>query len=200
MPTITQNITAVILAGGKGSRLWGLDKGLVKLNKLPLVQHVIKRIQPQVSRIIISANRNMDTYKDLGFPVYEDEIDDFAGPLAGILKALHECESEWLLTVPADSPFVPNDLALRLSQHTHDAKVVIPHDGEYLHPTFALIHKSLESSLIDFLNKGERKARVWMQQQPHHIVDFSDQADAFININTENDLENAEKHFQAFMA
>ena len=200
MPTITQNITAVILAGGKGSRLGGVDKGLVKLNKLPLVQHVIERIQPQVSRIIISANRNIDTYKDLDFPVYEDEIGDFAGPLAGILKALQECKSEWLLTVPADSPFVSNDLVLRLSQYTHDAKVIIPHDGEYMHPTFALIHKSLESSLIDYLNKGERKARVWMQQQPHHSVDFSDQANAFININTKNDLENAEQHFQAFMA
>ena len=200
MPTITQNITAVILAGGKGSRLGGVDKGLIELNHLPLIRHLINRIQPQVSKIVISANRNLDAYANFGFPVYKDEIEGYAGPLAGILKALQECESEWLLTVPADSPFVPTDLVLRLSQHTHDAKLVIPYDGEYLHPTFALIHKSLETSLIGFLNKGERKARVWMQQHPHHIVDFSDQADAFININTANDLQNAEKHFQAFMA
>lgn len=200
MPTITQNITAVILAGGKGSRLGGIDKGLVKLNGTSLVQHLINRIQPQVSNIIISANRNLDSYKNFGFPVYEDDINDFAGPLAGILKALQECKSEWLLTVPADSPFVPDDLTLRLSEHTKDVKLVIPHDGEYLHPTFALIHKSLESSLKDFLDKGERKARVWMQQQPHTIVDFSNNADAFININTEDELKNAEQHFQAFMA
>jgi len=200
MPTITQNITAVILAGGKGSRLGGVDKGLVELNGTPLVQHLINRIQPQVSKIMISANRNLDSYKNFGFPVYKDDINDFAGPLAGILKALQECESEWLLVVPADSPFVPHDLALRLSEHTKDVKLVIPHDGEYLHPTFALIHKSMESSLHHFLNDGERKARVWMQQQPHAIVDFSDQASAFININTEDELNNAEQHFQTFMA
>jgi len=105
-----------------------------------------------------------------------------------------------LLIVPADSPFVPNDLALRLSEQATDVKIVIPHDGEHLHPTFALIHKSRESSLQHCLGEGERKARVWMQQQPHSIVDFSDQADAFININTEDELKNAEQHFQAFMA
>jgi molybdopterin-guanine dinucleotide biosynthesis protein A len=200
MPTNTQNITAVILAGGKGSRLGGIDKGLVKLNNLPLVQHLVNRIQPQVSNIIISANRNIDSYKLLGFPVYKDEISDYAGPLAGILKALHHCDTEWLLIVPADSPFIPTDLATRLMQNIDDAKLVIPHDGEHLHPTFALIHKSLQDSLNNYLAKGERKARAWMLQQPHTIVDFSDQADAFININTEDELQNAEKHFAAFMA
>lgn len=200
MPTKTQNITAVILAGGQGSRLGGLDKGLVKLNKVPLVKHLIDRVQPQVSDIIISANRNLKSYADFGLPVYQDDISDFAGPLAGILKALQQCKNEWLLTVPADSPFIPRDLAQRLSKNIKDNKVVIPHDGKYLHPTFALIHKSLASSLESFLQQGERKASVWMQQQTHAIVDFSDQADAFININTEDELKYAEQHFDAFMA
>ena len=199
MSKITQNITAVILAGGQGSRLSGLDKGLIELNKIPLIQHLIQRIQPQVPEIVISANRNIETYEKLGFAVYTDDINDFAGPLAGILKALQQCQSEWLLVVPADSPFIPHDLALRLSQNIQDNKIAIPHDGKYLQPTFALIHKSLAASLEAFLQQGERKARVWMQQQAHTIVDFSDQEHAFININTEDELKNAEKHFKEFM-
>ena len=195
----THDITAVILTGGQGSRLAGLDKGLLELNKIPLVQHLIERIQAQVSEIVISANRNIETYEKFGFTVYEDDITDFAGPLAGILKALQHCQNEWLLAVPADSPFIPRDLALRLSQNIQDNKVAIPHDGKYLQPTFALIHKSLAASLEHFLQQGERKARVWMQQQAHTIVDFSDQADAFININTEDELEYAEKHFKEYM-
>ncbi len=199
MPTKTQNITAVILAGGQGSRLGGLDKGLIQLQQISLIQHVINRIKPQVTEIIISANRNLDVYTDLGFSVYKDEISDFAGPLAGILKALQQCQSEWLLTIPADSPFIADDLAQRLIQNIEDNKIAIAHDGERLQPTFSLIHKSLESSLKDFLQKGERKTRVWMQQQPHTIVDFSDQADAFININTQEELNNAEKYFDSVM-
>lgn len=199
MPKNTQEITAVILAGGQGSRLGGVDKGLLQLHQLPLIQHVINRIQPQVSEIVISANRNLEIYADFGFSVYKDDFSDFAGPLAGILKALQQSQSEWLLTVPADSPFVPADLALRLSQKMKNNKIVMSHDGEYLQPTFALVHKSLATSLNNFLQSGERKTRVWMQQQPHSIVDFSDQANAFININTEEELKHAEKHFTAFM-
>jgi len=169
---------------------------LLKLNKIPLVQHLVNIIKPQVSGIIISANRNIEAYKKLGYPVYKDEINNFAGPLAGILTALKHCQTEWLLTVPADSPFIPTDLAQRLSQNIVDNKIIMAHDGERLQPAFALIHKSLETSLQDFLNQGERKARHWMQQQPHKIVDFSDKKDAFININTEDDLKNAETSFK----
>jgi len=199
MPTKTQNITAVILAGGQGSRLGGVDKGLIQLQQMSLVQHVINRIKPQVTEIIISANRNLDVYTNLGYPVYTDEVSNFAGPLAGILKALQHCQSEWLLTIPADSPFIADDLTRRLIQNVEDNKIAIAHDGERLQPTFSLIHKSLESSLKDFLQKGERKTRVWIQQQPHTIVDFSDQADDFININTQEELNNAEKYFDSVM-
>lgn len=195
----THNISAVILAGGQGTRLGGLDKGLLKLGNIPLVSHLIKRIKAQVVDIMISANRNKEAYEQFDYPVYEDDISDYAGPLAGILKALQQCQSEWLLVVPADCPFIPTDLASRLNKNIGDNKIAIPHDGTYLHPTFALIHKSLKSSLDDFLKKGERKARLWMQQQPHAIVDFSDQANAFLNINTQDELENAEKHFQESM-
>ena len=199
MPTKTQNITTVILAGGQGSRLGGVDKGLIQLRQISLVQHVLNRIEPQVAEIIISANRNLDIYTNLGYPVYTDEISDFAGPLAGILKALQHCHSEWLLTIPADSPFIANDLAQRLIQNVGNNKIAIAHDGERLQPTFSLIHKSLESSLEGFLQKGERKTRLWMQQQSHAVVDFSDQTDAFININTQDELNNAEKYFDSVM-
>lgn len=196
----TSNITAVILAGGKGSRLGGLDKGLVKLRDKPLVEHLIKRIQPQCANIIISANRNLESYRQFGFPVYQDDLEDYAGPLAGILKALKECPTEWLMTIPADSPFIPNDLAVRLTKKSKNNNVVMTHDGDRLQPTFSLIHKSLITSLEQFLQLGERKAQIWMQQQPHDIVDFSDKAKAFSNINTEADLHYAEQHFTEFMA
>lgn len=199
MPIKTQNITAVILAGGQGSRLGGVDKGLIQLRQISLVQHVVNRVEPQVTEIIISANRNLDAYTNLGYPVYTDEISDFAGPLAGILKALQHCQSEWLLTIPADSPFIADNLAQRLIENIENNKIAIAHDGERLQPTFSLIHKSLESSLKDFLQKGERKTRVWMQQQSHAVVDFSDQTDAFININTQDELNNAEKYFDSVM-
>lgn len=195
-----QQITAVVLAGGKGSRLGGVDKGLINLKCMPLVEHLIARIQPQVGEIMISANRNIDTYSSFGFTVFKDDIEGFAGPLAGILTALKHCKTEWLLSVPADSPFVPSDLALRLSEKIQHNKIAIPHDGKYLHPTFSLINKSLTSSLEKFLQQGERKARAWMQQQEHVIVDFSKHTHAFININTEEELHYAEKHFEEFMA
>ena len=199
------NISAVILAGGRGSRFGGADKGLIKLLNKPLIEYVINNIKPQVKNIMISANRNLETYQQYGYEVYPDESDDFAGPLAGILKALQQVQNEWLVTVPADGPFIPTNLIHLLVENDNeniikDKLIVIPHDGEHLQPTFALLHKSLLPSLLDFLNKGERKTRVWMLQQPHLIVDFSKQADAFININSSDDLALAEKHLNKVMS
>jgi len=194
-----QLITAVILAGGQGSRLGGLDKGLVELNNTPLAQHLIKRIKPQVNDILLSANRNIERYRELGYEVFEDQINGFAGPLAGILTALKQTQCEWLLTLPADSPFIPLDLVQRLTHELGQSKISIAHDGEQLQPTFALIHRSLVDSLESFLQQGERKTRLWMQQQPYKTTDFSDKPNAFININTADELNNAEIHFKTFM-
>lgn len=200
MPKIDSNITIAILAGGKGSRLGGVDKGLLELHATPLIEHLINRIKQQNPNIIISANRNLERYRQFGFPVYSDDIDDYAGPLAGILKALKNCPTEWLMTLPADSPFIPSDLTIRLASKIEAHKIVMAHDGKRLQPTFSLIHQSLITSLEQFLQQGERKAQRWMQQQPHTIVDFSDKANAFININTEAELADAELHFSEFMA
>lgn len=203
MPLSQQLITAVILAGGQGSRLGGVDKGLLELNKTALIQHVIDRIQPQVKEIFISANRNIEVYSKFGFPVFADDnnaAEAFAGPLAGILKALQHCQTEWLLTVPSDSPFISTTLVNQLIKNRHDELILIPHDGTHLQPTFALIHKSLKASLKNFLQSGERKTRTWMQNQSHLIVDFSNQTDTFININTEDDLSHAKKHFATTMS
>lgn len=200
MPKPTINMSAVILAGGKGSRFNGIDKGLMQLKDKALIGHLINRIQPQVPNIIISANRNLEKYRQFGFPVYQDDIDDYAGPLAGILKALEKCNTEWLMTVPADCPFIPDDLAERLAKKSKGNKVVMVHDGKRLQPTFSLLHHSQITSLEQFLQRGERKTRVWMQQQPHDVVDFSDKVNAFININTEEELFYAEQHFTEFMA
>lgn len=196
----SKDITAVILAGGQGTRLGGKDKGLIELNNKPLVELLVPRLQPQVADILISANRNIPRYTEFGYPVLSDEVSDFAGPLAGILTALQQMSTKWLLTVPADSPFIPLNLASLLADDIGESKVVMVHDGERLQPTFALLHHSLADSLQQFLASGERKTRQWMQQQPHKTADFSQQKQAFMNINTEEDLKMAEKHFTTFMA
>ncbi len=200
MTITSQDISAVILAGGRGSRLQGQDKGLLPLLQRPLITHVIERIKPQVAHIMISANRHLEDYRQWGFPVYPDATPDFAGPLAGILTALDHCKTEWLLSVPADSPFVSSELVARLGHDPADKRIMLPHDGEHLYPTFALLHHSLRDSLHAFLQQGERKAGYWAQQQPYKIVDFSDQANCFFNINTEADRQQAEKLLPAFMA
>lgn len=197
MSIIKQNITAAILSGGQGSRFSGADKGLVVLHGQQLIEHVIERLTSQVSHILISANRNITLYQEKGYKVLEDEISGFAGPLAGILTALNHCQTEWLLVVPADCPFVPRNLAERLHQLTTKSKLVIAHDGERLQPAFALIHKSLLASLETFLQQGERKMRLWMKQHNSVTADFSDQPAAFMNINTESELKIAEDNFKS---
>ena len=182
-----QDITAVILAGGKGSRLGGQDKGLVAHQGKPLIEHILKRIEPQVHTVLINANRNQDVYAQYGYPVISDALNDYQGPLAGISAAMKVAATRYILTLPCDGPSVAKDFVFRmLSAINRDAsRIAVAHDGERLQAVHALIPVSLMESLDDFLAKGDRKVGLWHQQHPLSVVDFSDTPAAFANINTE---------------
>ena len=185
-----KKITGVILAGGRGRRLGGRDKGLVELEGKPLVSHVIQRLEPQVDALLINANRNIEKYREFGYPVISDSMADFQGPLAGLLTALDEIDTPWMVTVPCDGPLLPEDLVDRLSQALQgDGKAsvaVVSIDGQ-IQPVYALMRKSVKKSLQKFLAGGERGVGRWLKGEKLAIVDFSSNPEAFRNINTQQD-------------
>lgn len=182
-------VTGVVLAGGKASRMGGQDKGLMLLDGKPLWQHVYDRLHPQVSSVVISANRNLNTYQESGLPVISDTLSDFPGPLAGMLSVMQQLPDEWFLFCPCDTPFIPEDLFARLDIDRFQAPVVWVHDGDRDHPAVALAHRSLASKISDYLIRGDRRVMVFMREVGGHSVDFSDIKSAFRNINTLEDLQ-----------
>ena len=200
----TEKITGIVLAGGRGTRMGGVDKGLVLLQNQPLVQHIINRLLPQVDEIIISANREITQYKALGFTVLEDDIattnEQFAGPLAGIHLGLTHSQHDYILTVPCDSPFLPIDLAPRLMQGMLDnkAEIAVASSDGNAHPVFCLCKTTLLASLNDYLAQGGRKVSSWQKSLAYTEVDFTDCNAAFINLNTAEELKilEAQSHFQ----
>ncbi len=186
IPTPIHHITALILAGGQGSRMGGLDKGLLDFKGRPLVEYLIQALQAQSGQILINANRNLSSYATYGFPLINDELENFQGPLAGIAAALQATRTPCLLTIPCDSPFVATDMAERLYQtmQSQQAELAVAHDGERLHPIHALIPIRLLGSLHRYLASGERKVEKWYRQHQMAQVDFSDKAHLFRNINT----------------
>ncbi len=185
-------VTGVVLAGGKASRMGGQDKGLMMLDGQPLWQHVADRLYPQVNRIVISANRNLEIYRASGLPVMADTLSDFPGPLAGMLSVMQQTDDEWFLFCPCDTPFIPDNLVARLAAERLQAPVVWVHDGDRDHPAIALAHRRLAPHIADYLAKGERRVMVFMRQVGGHSVDFSGMINAFRNINTPEDLQNNE--------
>lgn len=188
------SITGVVLAGGLARRMGGKDKALLPLMGKHLIQHIVDMLEYQVDGIIVNANRNHKLYEKLGYDIISDQIDGFAGPLAGIAAALQTISTTHLLVVPCDSPFLPADLVLRFrkSLTENKADICVAHDGNRLQPVFALISKTVLPSLIDYLNAGQHKIDTWYQQQNMTTVDFSDIPQTFININTPDDLRMAE--------
>ncbi|HFT8658153.1 TPA: molybdenum cofactor guanylyltransferase MobA [Enterobacter cloacae] len=184
-----QEIIGVVLAGGKATRMAGKDKGLQQLKGKPLWQHVADTLADQVAAMAISANRHIDIYQRSGYPVYQDTLGDYAGPLAGILSVMQQSESEWFVFCPCDTPFIPSCLVERLVQFRDGAPVVWVHNGERDHPAITLIHRSLVPALQDYLTAGERRVMVFMRQSGGHSVDFSDWKSAFVNVNTTEDLQ-----------
>ncbi|MES9897080.1 MAG: molybdenum cofactor guanylyltransferase MobA [Candidatus Thiodiazotropha endolucinida] len=185
-------VTAVILAGGRGRRMGGEDKGLIELNGRPLVQHVISAIQPQVATILINANRNQERYAAFGYPVIADSLLDYQGPLAGFIAALQAVETEDMLTLPCDGPLVPPDLVARLyeARQSAGADIAVAHDGDRLQPVYALIPKRLAGSLQRYLDRGDRKIDLWYEEHRVAHADFSDIPRTFINVNTLQERNN----------
>lgn len=179
------NITGVILAGGRGQRMGGEDKGLVNLAGRPMTAHVLTALAPQVSAILISANRNVATYEAFGHPVIRDSAADFQGPLAGMAAALRQVETPLALFVPCDAPCLPADLAARLRAALDaDTPAACAHDGERLQPAHALVRRDLAPALEAAVTAGERRIAHWLRQVGAATVDYSDQPEAFLNVNT----------------
>ncbi|WP_066705849.1 molybdenum cofactor guanylyltransferase MobA [Curvibacter delicatus] len=203
----TQDITGLILAGGRGSRMGGVDKGLQNLNGMPMALHTLLRLQMQTGQVIINANRNLAAYESFGVPVWPDVLADYAGPLAGFLTGLERCETPYLATVPCDTPRFPLDLVARLAEalEREEADIAMAaapeqdKDGQIMlrtQPVFCLLRVELLESLVDFTHKGGRKIDAWTALHKTVVVPFDRPGDdplAFSNANTLAELQQLER-------
>lgn len=186
----TDKITGVLLAGGQGSRMGGVDKGLVELAGQPMAAHVLERLGPQVDELIINANQNAEAYSAFGHPVFGDDIPGYAGPLAGLHAALVRASHPLVVTAPCDSPFLPSDLVERLHQalRAQNADLAVAKTFDQAHPVFCLCRSQLASHLHDFLSSGGRRIDRWYGSLNVVEVAFDDEEAAFRNINTREEL------------
>jgi molybdopterin-guanine dinucleotide biosynthesis protein A len=188
------DVTGIVLAGGQGSRMGGVDKGLQPFRGRPMVAHVLERFAPQVGELLVNANRNVEAYAAFGYRVISDEIEGFAGPLAGFERGLAHAGGELVATVPCDSPFLPPDLVARLRSAMESARadLAVAKTGAQAHPVFCLMRRQVHASLRDFLGAGQRKIDRWYASLAVVEVAFDDEPDAFLNINTREELASLE--------
>jgi molybdopterin-guanine dinucleotide biosynthesis protein A len=184
-------ISGVILAGGLGRRMGGVDKGLQPLHGKAMVEHVLARLAPQVDEIVINANQNLERYAAFGHRVVSDRVGGFAGPLAGLHAGLGAVSQPLAVTVPCDSPFLPPDLVARLRQHLGSNDLAVAKTGDQPHPVFALVRRAVARNLETYLAGGGRKIDAWYASLKVVEVNFDDEADAFRNINTLEELGRA---------
>ena len=189
-----EKITGILLAGGQGRRMGGVDKGLQLLRGKPMAQHVIERFAPQVDELLINANQNIEQYQSLGYSVIPDTIGGFAGPLAGLHRGLSEAVHPLVVTAPCDSPFLPLDLVAQLKSalDAQQAELAVAKTGDQPHPVFSLCKKSVLPGLTAFLESGGRKIDLWYSQLKVAEVQFADES-AFRNINTLEELTASSK-------
>jgi molybdopterin-guanine dinucleotide biosynthesis protein A len=193
MSAVAMTVTGVVLAGGQGRRMSadgsGTDKGLQPLRGRPLVAHAIERLAPQVDALLINANRHLDTYRTFGWPVVSDAIAGYAGPLAGLASALRVASTDWVITVPCDSPLLPADLLVRMAAAARSsaARVAVARTSEGEQPVFLLVERSLAGDLESWLGAGGRRIDAWYRRLAPAFADFPD-ARAFCNVNTPADL------------
>ena len=192
--TFRAEVTGLILAGGQGSRMGGVDKGLQPFRGRPMVAHVAERLAPQVGELVVNANRNLEAYCAFGHRVISDEIEGFAGPLAGFERGLAHATTPLVATAPCDSPFLPMDLVARLhaALTSRDAQLAVAKTGDQAHPVFCLMRRDVHASLAAFLATGQRKIDKWYAALDVVEVPFDDEAESFLNINTREELATLE--------
>lgn len=182
-------LTGLVLAGGMGRRMGGVDKALLPLHGRPLLAHVVERLRPQVSELLVNANGDPARFPGFGDRVIADVIGDHPGPLAGLHAGLVQAKHPWVLSVPCDSPRLPLDLGARLAQavHASNAELAVARSGGRVHPVFCLVSAALAEPLRDYLEGGGRAVLKWIETRCFVVVEFDD-ADAFTNVNTPEDL------------
>lgn len=185
------SVAGVILAGGLARRMGGGDKGLIDFQGRAMVRHAAEAMLPQVDTLIINANRHLDQYQQLGYPVLSDSIEGFHGPLAGMLTAMENTQADYILTAPCDCPYISPVLRRRMLETLlmTQSDLAVATDGERMQPVFSLIPTRLKADLRAFLEQGERKIDRWLTQYKLAEVDFSDQAETFVNFNRPEDLQ-----------
>ena len=184
-----KQVTGVILAGGRATRMGGTDKGLVPVNGRPMIAWVIDALRLQVADVLINANRNHGVYAEFGSNVVDDGDGEFRGPLAGMASGMRAAQTPWIAVVPCDSPLIRRDLVARLYEAavSSGSRIAAAHDGERLQPVFALLACELLDDLAGHLDEGERKIDRWYARHRFEAVDFSDAADSFANVNAPDD-------------
>lgn len=184
-------VTGVVLAGGLGRRMGGVDKGLVCFNKRPMVHSVLDRLVAQVGCVLINANQHQDRYAEFGYLVVADQLEGFLGPLSGLQTGLSCAQTPWVVTVPCDSPLLPSDLVGRLYEAAAraGASLAIAHTADQVHPVFCLCHTRLLPDLTAYLLAGERRMETWIARHAGITVSFDDQSEGFVNINTLSELQ-----------
>ena len=197
--TMNPPLSAVVLAGGRATRMGGDDKGLMHFLGEPLAARISAALAPQVAEVMVNANRNLARYRQLGYKVVEDKLQDHQGPLAGMHAALLEATHPWLLTIPCDGPFVATDYATRMlaAATAKNTELAVAHDGQRPQPVYSLIHRNLAPALAQFLKTGKRKIDHWHAQHPLAKVDFSTEPTLFTNVNTPAQLAELEEQLSS---
>ena len=196
VPYPREDVTAVVLAGGRARRMGGEDKGLVEVAGRPMVVHAIDPLRTQAAEVVVNANRNADAYRTItGCRIITDTVGGFAGPLAGMASALQASGTRLLLTAPCDSPLVIGTLGPRLhaAMARAGAEIAVAHDGERMQPVFALLARGVLPDLLAFLGGGGRKIDAWYATRHTVSADFSDALDTFLNVNTPQERERLER-------
>ena len=195
-----KQLTALILAGGKSSRMEGNDKVLLQINNKYIIQYLHSLAEKFCTDVLVNVNKNVDQYNDLGFNTCEDLMTGFQGPLAGMYTGLQKSKTEYLITLPCDGPFINESYFKKMILLDKESDINVAFDGKRLQPVYCLIRKGMSKSLESFLQSGERKIDKWFDSYSIHHVDFSNNEDLFININSEEDLNKYKNRIESILS